>query len=250
MKIKLLLFVTLFISIVFIGCGSSLKSLVEDNNVQGIEEKLKDYSDVNSADAREALTSAVYNGNIDIIKLLVDHGIKADETVMMAVKENRLDIVKILHPEGNPYVYDSRIGMTPVMQAAAVGDLEMLKLIFKKGENNSKQLEVLLYDNNKFSVAPLGNNALTLAIKNDHPEIVRFLLNNGFDPQIRFVISEAFTGFDPDLIKEEVKENATVTISGLSIRPETYGTPLSYAKSLKNNEIIKLLEEKIKSKCQ
>jgi hypothetical protein len=247
MNTKFLLVISLIFAFSFLGCSSTLESLVSDNDIKGVEEKLKEKPDVNAEDSERALRKAVYQENIEIIKLLTSYGIKAKRTIMMAVDKNRLDIIKLLHPIGIPYIFDTNSGMTPLMQAAAVGDIENLKVIYNQGNPDTTRLEVLLYDGKNFDVKPYGHNAFTLAIERGHLEVIKFLLYHGADLQKRFVITEAFTGLSSELIKHEVKTGSTVTIKGLHIIPESYGTPLSYAIFLNNPEVIQLLKEKSKS---
>lgn len=132
----------------------------------------------NGADVRWrdscAFRTAAEKGHVDIVRYLNQRGAEIDSCNNGAVKNaaahGHLDVIK--------YLYCCRADITqqhgPLMLAAEYGYLDIVQYLCKKGANESLQ----------------SNEALKMAICNNHLSIVRLLLKNGGnidDPDFQFV---------------------------------------------------------------
>jgi len=163
-------FITMVISLlmfVFSGCSTKSLSIIEYARVgdlEGVEKEIIQIKDVNmQKNGQNALLWAAINGDYHIIRLLINAGADVN-------------------------VFDNNFHTTPLMYAAIYGYIDIAELLIKARANiNEHQLaKVLSKDSNYTSDLRLiesknGNTALTLAIKNNHIEIVELLLKNGAD---------------------------------------------------------------------
>ena len=127
------------------------------------------------------------NKSMRVIKLLVSNGADVNmqsdlgETPLIAAASlGYLDVVKYLVGEGNNFdkaevnaQSNNQYGVTALMQAAQEGHLDVVKYLVGEG-NNFEKAEVNKQDKN-------GETALTVAAQNGHLDIVKYLVENPFD---------------------------------------------------------------------
>ncbi|VVD01668.1 unnamed protein product, partial [Leptidea sinapis] len=106
--------------------------------------------DINCVDPlnRSALIAAIENENIELIKLLLDAGIKVKDALLHAIKEEYVEAVEMLlqweeehHVSGEPYSWESvepssatfTTDITPLILAAHRNHYEILKLLLDRG---------------------------------------------------------------------------------------------------------------------
>eukprot|EP00743_Colponemidia_sp_Colp-15_P007940 GILK01008600.1.p1 GENE.GILK01008600.1~~GILK01008600.1.p1 ORF type:complete len:636 (-),score=104.41 GILK01008600.1:115-2022(-) len=121
-----------------------------------------------------AVAVACSTGNLPLVEVLLQHGAdlnvpnKAGWTpLMLAVFNGHLDIVKLLLTQYKTDVNcRSKQGTTPLMQAALQGRLDMLEVLCKSQADPNLEDQV-------------GDTALIYAAKNGHLSVCRYLVDRG-----------------------------------------------------------------------
>ena len=118
-----------------------------DGDIGKVKEALEAGAAVNSMDAQgvTALMSAAFNGHSDIVLMLLDHGAGIDRRDVMgrtallyAATGPFPGTVKILLDKGaEPNVVDSDEHFSPLMHAAAEGNLDVVKILVEAGADMS-----------------------------------------------------------------------------------------------------------------
>jgi ankyrin repeat protein len=148
----------------------------------------------------DSLCLAAGVGNIDIVKLLLEHSIdyNEDQALLRAAENGSKDIVLLLYEYGANMRATDAEGMTPLHLAAAHNHVDLMKVIISEGssldqtdrrgrtplflasENGcEKAIRLLVERGAKIeSLDELGCTPLTLSAENGHSEIVRFLLDH------------------------------------------------------------------------
>ena len=128
----------------------------------------------------KAMLLASRNGQLEIVKYLVEHGAdlnakdEDNETAfILASKCGHLGIAKFLVETGADVNAEGKFGWTALIYASRRGNLEMVKYLVENVANvNSK------YDK--------GWTALMFASENGNLEIVKYLLQNGSDVNAKY----------------------------------------------------------------
>ncbi|XP_060530179.1 transient receptor potential protein [Cylas formicarius] len=106
--------------------------------------------DINCVDSlnRSALIAAIENENIELIKLLLNEGIKVKDGLLHAIKEEYVEGVEVLlnweetsHKEGEPYTWEQvdksgasfTADITPLILAAHKNNYEIIKILLDRG---------------------------------------------------------------------------------------------------------------------
>ncbi|KAK7864196.1 hypothetical protein R5R35_004107 [Gryllus longicercus] len=106
--------------------------------------------DINCVDPlnRSALIAAIENENIDLIRLLLEEGIRVKDALLHAIKEEYVEAVEILleweernHMPGQPYSWEAvdratatfTPDITPLILAAHMNNYEILKILLDRG---------------------------------------------------------------------------------------------------------------------
>ena len=104
---------------------------------------------------------AAFNGYLEIVYYLLDHGAKIEakddvETtpLMFAVHKNHFEVVKCLIEKGAQLDIKDKYGYTPLHFAAKYSSLEMVKLLV---ENGAKIDETTIYNHTPFEIADQKN---------------------------------------------------------------------------------------------
>jgi len=184
------------------------------------------------------INTFIKNGDLDIVKYLVEKGAKIDESsVSYAARNGNLELVKYLVEKG------AKIGFDAVSYAAGNGNLELVEYLLEKGATlgndtvddavRSGNLDLVKYivdDKNK----PISDYALGKAIKSGHLHIVKYLVDEKGQNIYINSLRDAINNGHLDVVKYLVDEK------GAKIRDDAIGT----AAQVNNLDIVKYLVEK------
>lgn len=173
------LFIGVFIFSVSITTGyaqtlDDLFRAVETNDVGEVGRLLARGMDPNSSDpdGRTLLMRAAWDGNEELIRLLLDRKARVDQrnsrgesALMMAALQGKVGAVKLLHGRGAPL--DGN-GWTPLHYAAFNGHTEVAKFLLDNRANIDAR-------------APNGATALMLAARGGHLDLARLLIQRVAD---------------------------------------------------------------------
>lgn len=158
------------------------------------------------------LAYAVQFGTLESIKLIMNYDVDIDGQVsygdtplLKALENNKFEIAKYLIEQGADLNIPNSFGYSPFTGICMTGNMDLLQLAIDNGGRINESYMVT--NNNNFGA--FNFNALQMAVKNNHYEIVKILLENGGNPNVK-----------------------TDGISSLDI-----------AKDLNNNELLGLLNE-------
>lgn len=149
-----------------------LQKAAHDGDLKTVEAKLKEGANVNGMDAegRTALMLAGFNGHSEIILKLLEEGASINRrdimgrTALLYTATGPFpEAVKILLDKGaNPNVVDSEEHFSPLMHAAAEGNLDVVKILVEAGS------DITLTDVD-------GDNAASFARQSGHLEVASLL---------------------------------------------------------------------------
>ncbi len=134
-------------------------------------------ADVNLVSAND-LADAVWNGNIEDVKLLINKGADVNEiynnkyqdhtTLMLAAKKGNAEIVRILLERGVELDRANKMGYTALVWASMYGHTDIVRLLSDSGADiNTKEFQ--------------GYTSLMFASNRGHTETVRLLLDRKAD---------------------------------------------------------------------
>ena len=149
-----------------------LQQLAHDGDMKGVEEAIESGADVNGMDeeGRTALMFAGFNGHSEIVlKLLdaesgIDHRDMMGRTALLYAATGPFpETVRILLDKGaEPNVVDSDEHFSPLMHAAAEGNLDVVKILLEAGSDATlKDID--------------GDNAASFAKQSGHIEVANYL---------------------------------------------------------------------------
>lgn len=143
-----------------------------NGDLEGIRSMLRLGMDVNvtEEEGRTALMFAGYNGHTEIVKLLIERGAvvdlrdQADRTALLYAATGPFpESVKVLLEKGaKPNVIDNGEHFSPLMHAAAEGNLDVVKILLEFGA------DPVLKDVD-------GDTAESFARQKGHTEVVEYL---------------------------------------------------------------------------
>jgi ankyrin repeat protein len=220
----------------------SLVSAVKNgdyNNVNLLIETIKTLieagEDVNEKE--RPLVLAAEKGNIDIVKLLLEHGADVNGTeskygsapLHFAAQKGYLDVVKLLLDYGADINQLNDQGTTPLHFAAEGGNIDIVKLLLEEGAED-------INDTNDH-----GNTPLNFAAINGHIDVVKLLVESGANvngennhgvTSLLFAVWKSRIHVVKLLIQSQANVNQT----------NKYGdTPFNWATKNGNRECIELL---------
>lgn len=151
---------------------TQLIDLAFEGNLKGVKEVVDAGADVNGIDeeGRTALMLSAFNGFSEIVLLLLDEGASIDwrdgmgrTALLYAATGPFPETVKILLDKGaEPNVVDSDEHFSPLMHAAAEGNLDVVKILLKAGSDPTlKDVD--------------GDNASTFARQAGHIDVAAYL---------------------------------------------------------------------------
>lgn len=138
---------------------------------------IKDYVDIDAEDinGKAAIKYAVEWGKTEAVELLLDEDAYIDDTglLMLACFHGYDDIIDLLVERRDVNIADSD-GTTPLMLLAKEGNRKMVKKAIKKGADVNAAKTIIDSEDNCRK-----ETALSLAMINGHPNIVRLLVRKG-----------------------------------------------------------------------
>lgn len=151
---------------------AQLHEMALDGDLMGVENAIKSGVDINGMEeeGRTALMLASFNGHSEIVLVLVDAGAVIDRrdgmgrtALLYAATGPFPETVRILLDKGaEPNVVDSDEHFSPLMHAAAEGNLDVVKILLEAGANPSlKDVD--------------GDNAASFARQAGHLEVANYL---------------------------------------------------------------------------
>lgn len=187
----------------FAGCATttppSLMEAAEKGNIKEMERLIAAGADVNAKNDRAGwtpLSRAVYNGRVDVARLLIEKGadVNAKDSagwtpLYGAVSYGKKEVVSLLITKGADVNARNNGGVTPLHRAAVWGNKEVAELLISKGA------DVDAKDN-------AGNTPLDVAEKNSRTSIINLLLL----PEAAF--TEAARSYRAATVKPALPEEA------------------------------------------
>ncbi len=193
--------------------GTALKGAIEHEHIDIIKLLLAASEGLEAQELSSARYAAELSSNPHIKKLFSDHQLKHQQKLYEAVNTKNPSIAKIASILATLNSWElhwrNDHGLTALMQAAAHGHTEVVRLILEAGatadsedkdgrtalifacgkEGNLETVKLLLAARAKINKKPRDEfidwTALTSASYNSHIEIVQFLLENGADHSIK-----------------------------------------------------------------
>lgn len=223
--------------------GSAMISAVGNNKIESIKYLLNRGVDPNVGyNGLTPLENACLNGNVEITKILVEHGAKVDglevkgKPLYNAAKSGNVDVVEYLIKKGAsvnsiPKYSDGSGGESALMAAAYSGQFEVVKLLIENGADINYQNENA--DN---------GTALIWATSGGSRHIVEYLIQNGAKVDYKSekgetALMRAASQGQLDCVKVLIKYKADA-----SIKDKEGHTALDLAKAGKYKGVVDYLE--------
>ena len=180
------------------------------DNAEIVKLLIKRGTDVNAKDNYRniPLLEALYIGNLEIVKLLINHDVNVKEDsygitlLLKAVSINNVEIVKLLISHGADVNIKNNYGITPLLKAVSTGNLEIAGLLIdhdadvnaknnygdtsllKEASTGNVEMVKLLISHGANVNAKNncnGNTPLSKAVSSGNVEIVKLLISHGAD---------------------------------------------------------------------
>jgi ankyrin repeat protein len=136
-------------------------------------------ADLRGADERgcfTALGEAAYLGRVDMVRRLLEAGVPADDSAHecalgAAALGGQVEAARALIEAGASVDGAGESGLTPLMNAARVGQLEVVRYLVGVGVDLRRRYHASRWEP--------GRDALDFAVKEGHPEVAMYLLRRG-----------------------------------------------------------------------
>lgn len=211
------------------------------NNLKNKLEKYKNHSEFQkNILINNELDDIVEGGDLNLVKMIIEKGaVNFNSALVKAARSGHLNIVKYLLEEKkvkNEY-YD------PLIDAAQFGYLDIVKYLVKKGHN----VDIQSYFNR--------TTALELTSKNNHTDVVKYLLDQGADRNnfitsnlntVKYLAEEGIEDINEVLlygIENNYTDNVQFIVENDYVTKKQIKEAILYAKEMQNNEISTYLEE-------
>ena len=195
--------------------------------------------DITNTEKETALMIASQNGHTDVVKLLLDKGAQVDiantdgsTALMIASQNGHTDVVKLFLDKGAQVDIANTNGWTALMIASQNGHTDVVKLFLDKGA------QVDIANTN-------GWTALMIASQNGHTDVVKLLLDKG--AQVDIANTNGWTALmiasqngHTDVVKLLLDKGAQVDIANNT----NGGTALTIASQNGHTDVVKMLLDK------
>lgn len=201
---------------------------------KAVQYLIKNGADINATDYNNdnMLHGCVHNNSYDILLLLLtnksnkvinDRNDDNESPLMYAIKENKIEYVKLLLKYGaNTYTWDNK-GYTPLLYATEKDNYQMTELLLKNGADPNIYFTWMCYR------SPLYN-----AVKNESPDIMQLLFRYNANDLLYVYIENNNINLVSNLLRKEHINN----------KNSNGATLLFFAVERNNIDIAKLLLEK------
>lgn len=164
--------------------SSSLCVAAENGNLEIVKLLLDAGTDVHSHQDYSIILSAC-NDHIEVVKLLIEYGadihINNDQPLISSCCGNRTEVVKILLEHGaDIHANDDE----SLIQASWRGNIETVKILLEHGAD----------------IHAKDDEALISSCENIQPKVVKLLLEHGADIHARSDILKMYTNFKPEVV--------------------------------------------------
>eukprot|EP00057_Strongylocentrotus_purpuratus_P016562 XP_011671036.1 PREDICTED: ankyrin-1-like [Strongylocentrotus purpuratus] len=183
---------------------SALSSAVQNGQLDLIQKPIGKGAEVNNSG-----NDASVNGHLDVVKELISQGAEVNEVekdgwiaLHLAAQNGHPDVTKYLISQGAQVNYIANDGLTPLHLAVLNGHPDVTKYLISQGAqvNNSK--------NDGFTL-------LNLAAQNGHPDVIKYLISQGAEVNNREIdgctaLHQASQYGHLDVVKELISQGAEV----------------------------------------
>lgn len=213
---------------------SPLMMACGNKHLKCVKYLVKNNADVNATDYNNdnILHGCIHNNIYDILlflltnknnKVINERNNDNESPLMYAIKENKIEYVKILLKYGaNTYTCDNK-GYTPLLYTTEKDNYEMTELLLKNGADPNVYFTWMGY-----------RSALYNAVKNDSPELMQLLFTNNANDLLYVYIQNNNIKMLNNLLKKEY----------INKKNSNGATLLYFAVERDNINITKLLLEK------
>ena len=183
-----------------------------------------------------ALTEAVIENHTSIANLLIDRGAQIDpKAIAYAGGKGNIPLLEKFLEKGASLNQPTKdvFNPSPLCSASREGKIDTVKWLIDHDANPN--------------LIAIGHTALGDAVKGNHPEVVRYLLDNGTDPNIvygeHWWPTALFQAVDKATNTSNYERNYTIIEILLrhgadkSYRSEKYGTALDFIKLQRSNTV-------------
>lgn len=161
-----------------------MRPAIQRGDVEKVRELLDSGANVNKVDRntrRTPLSSAIYMNKPEIAKLLIERGANihtedadnATPLLLSTEHRNNFEVSALLIEKGAKVNTQNNSGDTPLMNAVALNDLKLAKLLIDNGANVNKEKAFEDLDDSKFP--------LLYALSSNRNEMAKLLIESGAD---------------------------------------------------------------------
>ena len=214
--------------------NTPLMDAAENGQLDVVKYLVDNGANVNTIDKayRTPLMLAAEKGHLDVVKYLVDKGaMNAQNCAELAAKNGYLDVVEFLVTKGTDVNARGRNGTMPLMKAAGLGQLDVVKYLVDKGADVNAKGED-------------GWTPLMMAMSDGNLDIVKVLVEKGADVNAKYengltVLMYAAAAGKLDMVKFLVDKGADVN----AMINAGWWTPLRYAADKGHLNVVEFLKQ-------